>query len=343
MAKPFDYDSYTEMFLDQIRQANPNGRTADTYATAYQELGDWLGELPAHAVVRAKSGQRDVVEVPAAIFELADLTHVHLNAFIRHLQTREQLPGGHHRRSSRAGRKLAPATVNNRYRAISSFVNWLFTQPDFSDAGPSPMPLVPAPKVVTKTVEVFDLEQLQALLATCGTGRRRPFLDVRDEAILRVFCEAGPRRGEVATIKLANVEPRQKRLKFEGEDTKALTDRYLYFGNRTRVALDRYIALRASQRHRDLPALWIAPKGSLTSGGLYQMIRRRGVMAGIKIHPHQLRHSFADRYLEGGGRPENLKVIGGWTSDKAMEIYTRARAGQRAQAEHAALALGDQL
>lgn len=344
MSRPYDYDAYVEMFIDGLRQANPSARTPNTYATALKELGTWLDTLPDEALVRTTAaGQRPIVVLPAAITELPDLTHHHLNAHMRFLQTREQLPGGRHQSVDRSGRKLAPATVNNRYRAISSFVNWCWTQPDFADAGPSPMGLVPAPKLVDKAVEVFELDQLQALIATCGTGRKRPFLDVRDEAILRVFCEAGPRRSEVATALLANMDTRRKRLLFEGASTKGNADRYLYFGNRTRIAIDRYLGIRPTHKHADLAALWLSPKGALTSGGLYQMIRRRGDLAGIQIHPHQLRHSFANRYLGNGGTAENLKAIGGWTSDRAMAIYTRAQAGQRAAAEHAALALGDQL
>lgn len=343
MAKPYDYDSYVEMFLDERRQENPTADTYKTYKTALDELGNWLENLPAEALVRpAKAGQKPKVIVPGAIAELADLTHHHLNAHVRYLQTRDQLPGGRKRSTVRQG-KLAPATVNNRYRAISSFINWLWTQPDFDDVGPSPMGLVPSPKLVETSVEVFDLDQLRALIDTCGKGRRRPFIDVRDEAIIRVFCEAGPRRSETATIALADVDTAHKRLQFKGATTKGMADRHLFYGNRTRLALDRYLAIRTQHRNVHLPALWLAPKGALTSAGMYQMIRRRGDAAGLKIKPHQLRHSFANRYLAEGGTTENLKAIGGWHSDRAMQIYTRARQADRARAEHAALALGDQL
>lgn len=346
MPKPYDYDSWVEMFLDGIRQRNPTGKTATGYAGVLGELGDWLATLPADALVRPTSdGQREVVVVPAAIYELAEITHHHLNAHIRYLQTREQLPGGHHGKSSRAGRKLSAASVSNHYRAISSFINWAFKDPYFADAGPSPMALVPSPKVPTKTADVISVEEIQAILATCGTGRKRPFLDVRDEAIIRLFCEAGPRRTEVATLPLDSIDITKKRLLFQADATKGLDARYLYFGNRTSQALVRYLALRARhpkvEFHPD--ALWLAPKGALTSGGLYQMICRRGEQIGIKVHPHQLRHTFANLYLAEGGTTENLKIIGGWHSDRAMAIYTRARAGERAAAEHAALRLGDRL
>jgi site-specific recombinase XerD len=340
--KPYDFDSLVDIFLGEIRQANQFGNTAATYKTALDELGRWLDELPAVAAVEAPAGGgREIVKVPAAIDEMAELRAVHLNAFIRHLQTRHQLPGGHHGRSSRAGRKLAPATVSNRYRAISSFVNWMYRRDEF--AGPSPMAQVPAPALVETAVEVYGLEDLQALIAVCGTGKNRSFLDVRDEAILRVFCEAGSRRGETAGVLVRDVNCRKKELRFEGWTTQGNRERNVYFGNKTRLSLERYLHIRPKHRHADLPQLWLAPKGALTKGGLYQMIRRRGAQAGLALHPHQLRHSFANLYLEQGGLPENLKEIGGWESDAAMKIYTRHRAAQRAKAEHEALGLGELL
>ncbi|MGH3924460.1 MAG: hypothetical protein ACRDTT_16630 [Pseudonocardiaceae bacterium] len=44
--------------------------------------------------------------------------------------------------------------------------------------------------------------------------------------------------------------------------------------------------------------LWLGGKGRLTGSGIAQMLRRRSRQAGVpEIHPHQLGHTFAHRWL----------------------------------------------
>ena len=347
MAKPIDYDALMESFLSDKGRKNPSGKTAGTYRTSLTELGTWLGTLPPEAVtVKRKGTRKPVVVEVGAIDEIAEITTDHLRAHISYLQTRDQRNGGRNGSQDRTGRKLSPGSVNNKFRAIQSFMTWLFENGEFEDdngRSVNPMAVLSAPDLVEEPVEAFTVEEVRALVGTCGKGRRRPFLDVRDEAILRLFFEAGSRRGEIANAQLPGLNTDTRVLRVKGTTTKTLMGRDVPFGDHTRVAIVRYLPARArhpqAAKHPD--ALWLAPKGVLTSGGLYQMIRRRGQMIGLTIHPHQLRHTFAGIYLDNGGKEENLKRIGGWQSDRMVRRYTRANADKRALAEHAALALGD--
>jgi len=345
--KPVDFDVLMQNFLDDKHRANPTGKTAATYRTTITELGEWLADLPPEAVtVKRKGTRKPVVVEVGAIAETGEITTDHLRAHISYLQNRDQRPGGRKGSVVRTGRKLSPGSVNNKFRAIQSFMTWLFENGEFEDEhgrSVNPMAVLTAPDLVDDPVAVFSVEQLRELVGTCGTGRRRHFLDVRDEAILRLFFEAGSRRGEIATAKLSGLNIGTRMLRVEGTTTKTLIGRDVPFTNKTALAINRYLIARAkhpkAQVHPD--ALWLAPKGVLTSGGLYQMIRRRGQMIGLSIHPHQLRHSFANIYLDNGGKEENLQRLGGWQSDRMVRRYARAHADQRAQAEHADLALGD--
>jgi site-specific recombinase XerD len=345
--KPIDFDVLMENFLSDKHRANPTGKTAGTYRTTITELGDWLAGLPDEPVVLKRKGTRKPVVVePGAITETAELTTDHLRAHVTYLQTRDQRPGGRNGSVVRTGRKLSPGSVNNKFRALQSFTTWLFENGEFEDENGrsvNPMAVLTAPELVDDPIAVFTVEQLRELVGTCGTGRRRHFLDVRDEAILRLFFEAGARRGEIATAKLSGLNLGTRLLRVEGTTTKTLVGRDIPFTNKTALAVQRYLVMRAkhpkAKTHSD--ALWLAPKGALTSGGLYQMIRRRGQSIGLSIHPHQLRHSFANIYLDNGGKEDNLQRLGGWQSDRMVRRYSRANADQRARAEHADLAIGD--
>jgi integrase len=225
----------------------------------------------------------------------------------------------------------------------------MWVQGEFGESpdnpGANPMAVLAAPKVPENEPKAMTLDQAKELIATCGTGRKRDFIDIRDEAILRLFFEAGPRRNEVASAELAWLSMTRKQLLLPGEVTKTNTGRAVPFGDRTALAINRYLVAR--DRHpkaNTLPELWLAKKGAFTPGGIYQMVRRRGQAIGIKsLHPHMFRHTFANLYLDGGGTEDELKRLGGWESDSQVRHYSRARATNRALAAHAALALGDQL
>ena len=61
------------------------------------------------------------------------------------------------------------------------------------------------------------------------------------------------------------------------------------------------------------------------------MLERRAQAAGIgHIHAHQLRHTFADRFLSAGGNEGDLQRLGGWESSEIMRRYGAARAVDRA-------------
>lgn len=349
MARPLDFDALLDTFVGDKRRKNPTARTPEVYRQALAEFGDWLATLPPEAlVVQRKGERRPIVVVPGALMETADMGTDHIRCFITYLQTRDQLPGARGHSQGRAGKKLSPATVNNRYRALQSFVKWLWEQGEFGEGpdnpGANPMAVLSPPKVPTNEPDALELEQIRAVLATCGTGRRREFIDIRDEAIIRLFCEAGPRRREVATAQLEALNMNRKLLDLRGEYVKTNVGRALPFGDHTALALNRYLNKRQAHPKAHLPDLWLAPRGAFGSGGIYQMVRRRGQKAGItRLHPHLFRHSFANIFLDEGGTEDELKRLGGWESDASVRHYARARSARRALDAHRSLALGDRL
>jgi integrase len=69
-----------------------------------------------------------------------------------------------------------------------------------------------------------------------------------------------------------------------------------------------------------------------------------GKAAGIEdLHPHALRHTFAHRWLAGGGQERDLMHLAGWRSDAMLQVYARSTAVERAHEAHRRLALGDKL
>lgn len=65
------------------------------------------------------------------------------------------------------------------------------------------------------------------------------------------------------------------------------------------------------------------------------MLNKRAEEAGVDhVHPHRLRHTWADRWLRAGGNEGDLQRLGGWESAEIMRRYGAARAVDRALAAY---------
>jgi len=242
-----------------------------------------------------------------------------------------------------------------RFRSLRRFFNWMVDEQIIDE---SPMRRLSEPKPDDKPTEVPPIEHVRALLATCQTKKgadpRRKFNDVRDEAIIRLFCEAGaPRVSEMAGIELARVDMAQDVVTFLGKGRKWRT---VPFGAKTGKALSRYmrarpkhplvVAARAKDPKSDGPAeLWLGWRGRpLDASGIYQMIERRCEEAGIpRIHPHQLRHFAVDAWYSDGGSVQDAMNLFGWSSPAMAHHYAKATAGKRAITAARRASIGDQL
>ena len=152
-----------------------------------------------------------------------------------------------------------------------------------------------------------DSAQVQAMLASCdrGTAAGR-----RDLAILTLLARMGLRAGEVAGLRLDDIDwrlgeitvrgkgNRRDRLPLPADAGEAVAD-WLRHG-RPATALDRSVFIRIKAPHR-----------GLTSGGVTQAVAAAAGRAGLGvIYAHRLRHSAATAILaEGGSLAEVGQVL----------------------------------
>jgi integrase/recombinase XerD len=152
----------------------------------------------------------------------------------------------------------------------------------------------------------LEPEQLQALLACCdraaATGRR-------DYAVLVMLARLGLRAGEVAALRLEDVDWRAGELRIAGKGRRAerlplpadvgeAIVAYLRDG-RPATAQDRSLIVRVRAPHR-----------GLTGGGVTQIVFAAAARAGLgPLHSHRLRHTAATQMLRAGASLEEVGQV----------------------------------
>jgi integrase/recombinase XerD len=204
-----------------------------------------------------------------------------------------------------ASRRLAPKTAQRLATALRSLLRFWHVQ------GLITAPLAHVvPKVANRGPGLprpLEQGQLAALLASCdpatAAGRR-------DLAMLTLMARMGLRAGEVAALRLEDIDwrggeitiagkgNRRDRLPLPADAGQAIAG-YLRDG-RPAAALDRSVFIRVR-----------APRSGMTTGGVTQSVAAAAGRAGLGvIYAHRLRHTAATAILaEGGSLAEIGQVL----------------------------------
>lgn len=226
-------------------------------------------------------------------------------------------------------KKNAASTAKSRWTGLRSFCAWMDEEKELT---PSPMATVKSPHVPEKAAEMLTLDQVRQLLAGCDG----PLLvDRRDVALISLYGDTGARLSEIALLEMDAVDLRAREARIMG---KGQRERIVPFGASTARAIDRYKRLRDRQPYSHIPALWLSGKDgrAMTPNAVQQMFRRRGrvILAMPNLHPHMLRHTFADTWLGNDGQEGDLMELAGWRSRQMLTRYAAKTRSERARAAY---------
>jgi site-specific recombinase XerD len=229
----------------------------------------------------------------------------------------------------------SPATALNKHKVLQQFFKWLLTE---QEVGESPMKWVRQPQTPKRLIPIIRDDDTRRVLATC---QPRTFIDLRDEAIIRLYYNTGARLTEVADLEMDDLDLATDSVRYIGKGDR---ERRVRFGPKTARSISRYLRARSRRPNADHPRVWLADRGRrpLSANGIKIRLRVRGERAGVaRVHAHRWRHNFAHEWKRAGGETGDLMLILGWESEEMARHYGESAAAERAQENQARLGIGE--
>lgn len=221
-------------------------------------------------------------------------------------------------------RGLAASTVA---RKLASLRACFRTLREHGEIEQNPAELVPAPKRPSRLPDVLRADELASLLDRIPASTP---LELRDRALLELAYACGLRAEEIVSLDVASIDFDAEELRVEGKGAKT---RVVPVGEPARKALLAYLdrARPALSNPGDQPALFLSKSGRrLQSADVRRRLRIWARAASLpgRVHPHQLRHSFATHMLDGGADLRAIQELLGHEQLSSTQIYTRVESAR---------------
>lgn len=216
---------------------------------------------------------------------------------------------------------LGPKSVQRNVAAIKSFYRFCVREGIVAE---NPTMRLPLPKTPERLPDVVSIDDMDRVLS-------QPFPEgpcgYRDQAILEVLYGCGLRVSELSGLDLPAVDldtglvrvygkgGKERLVPIAGAASRALGD-YLAHGRP-------YLRTKSGSPRPDPSAVFLSQRGQrLSRQAVFDIVRRYGSRAGLDLHPHTLRHSFATHMLEGGADLRALQEMLGHADISTTQIYT---------------------
>ena len=137
--------------------------------------------------------------------------------------------------------------------------------------------------------------------------------DFQEQFVVIMIYTLGLRISELAAIKLEDISKEWIRIRGKGDK-----QRDVPMLNATKKLIDKYIALHQPKKY-----LFEKNGEKLSQNSLRYLINKTFSKIGLKVTPHQLRHSFATSLLNSGAAIADVSELLGHSSMATTQIYTK--------------------
>lgn len=220
--------------------------------------------------------------------------------------------------------RLSGYARDNHWKAIRSFFGWASRELSIPRVDLE----LSRPAFAEEEIIPFAEEEVRAILAACehtkaaDTERRKSFqmrrpTAGRDRAIVLLLLETGIRLGELARLKIEDVNLEAGEVHIHPyRSGKKSKPRTIPIEKGCKKALWHY---RINQRADALPGEPFFPMAAHTVQTLFRRIEARSGIA--NVHPHRFRHTFAIQYLRNGGDIFTLQRVLGHSTLEMCRRY----------------------
>lgn len=213
------------------------------------------------------------------------------------------------RNVSSGGRKNAATTVNNERRFLSAFYTWMRKAKLIAD---NPVECIPSKKVALKPIDYYTPEEMARIRDACKNPRER--------AIIEVFRSTGARVGELAEVKLDQVDLETGDIWIQGE--KGGRYRTIYLDEDARYYYKQYLVGRKGDSQYLLPQSR-KPYGKMTTCGFRSVMKTIGKRAGLRcrVYPHKMRKTLGMNLKNHGVDIGTIQEVLGHASPAVTSMY----------------------
>ncbi len=211
------------------------------------------------------------------------------------------------------------ASVCRFISSVKSFSRYMITEKIISEDSTETLR---NPKQWDRLPKALSFDDIKTLLETEVKGERY----VRDAAMLELMYSSGLRVSEVISIKINDLNFEAGFLRVLGKGAK---ERIVPMNKRAANKIKKYmLELRPSLlKGRQSPFLYLTGRGMpMTRQRFWQALKKLGNLAGLKITPHSIRHSFATHLLDGGADLRSVQKMLGHADISTTQIYTKVSA-----------------
>lgn len=291
------FSTYEDAFAQWLREQDRSENSVSLYLIGLRDFTAWF----------ESTGDKTL--------EPALITPLDVRAYRRYLQDTRQ---------------LKPSSVNSYIAAVRAFCRWAMSA---GLASGDPTSGIKSVKIVAEAPRWLDRQEQYKLLRAAqeqaqlaelkaGADHTAPVLlrAYRDRAIVVLALNTGLRLSEIASLRTDSmtINARSGNVKVVGKGNKART---VPLNKDARAAVSAWLEIRpeivgcatlfTSQKQR-----------ALTPRSVARRIEYVGLKAGIKVTPHQLRHSLAKNLVDEGVSLDRVGMALGHASLDTTRRYT---------------------